>query len=169
MRILVLSDNHGNKAIVNQIVHRERVDRTIHCGDFCTTADDLPGGEELTLVRGNCDVAPVPDEAAWEGGGLRFFVTHGHRYGVHTGLTKLMYRAKEAEANVVCFGHSHSPYCAIDSGILFINPGSVVQPRGYRLPTYAILEVVDQGTVKVHFYTPAGEPVPKLGGSFILS
>lgn len=168
MRVLIVSDNHGEEHVLSQIIERETTDHIIHCGDFCTAVDSLPDRQRMTVVRGNCDFADVPDDAIWEGGGYRFFVTHGHRYAIKSSLLRLSYRAEEVAADIVCFGHSHYPYCNVHDGCLFINPGSVVQPRGYPLATYAMVELAAKAEVQITFYTPQGEVVSDLGGSYSL-
>jgi putative phosphoesterase len=62
----------------------------------------------------------------------------------------LLYHAKEAQADIVCFGHTHRPYVEEIDNILFINPGSLCYPRSkYPEPTYCIL---DTSTKEVAFY-----------------
>lgn len=167
MRLLIISDTHGDEQTFKHVVLREDPDQIIHCGDFCIAVERLPQLEILTVVRGNCDRPGVPDEALWEGAGLRFLVAHGHQYGIKSSLAQLSYRAEEVAANVVCFGHSHLPLCVARGGALFINPGSLVAPRGFPEPTYAVLEA-ESGKVKVAYFTPEGERVNELGGTFRL-
>lgn len=161
-----MSDNHGDERVLTQVIEREAADHIIHCGDFCLVDTSLPARERMTVVRGNCDFAEVPDELIWEKGGLRYFTTHGHRYQVKSSLMTLSYRARELTADIVCFGHSHIPYCAEHEGSLFINPGSLVEPRGVSEPTYAILETDDSNQVQVRFYTVAGSTWLGLGGTY---
>lgn len=168
MRILIMSDNHGDERVLTQVIERETADHVIHCGDFCVVHTALPEQGRMTVVRGNCDFADVPDDLVWEGGGLRYFVTHGHRYQVKSSLMKLSYRAQEVDADIVCFGHSHLPYCAEHDGMLFINPGSLVEPRGVSEPTYAVLETEETGQVQVRFYTPTGSARLEWGGTYSL-
>lgn len=168
MRVLIISDNHGEERALSRVVDREETDHIIHCGDFCIAPEALPQRQRMTVVRGNCDFADVSDDALWEGGGYRFFVTHGHRYHIKSSLMNLSYRAEEVAADIVCFGHSHYPYCAVHDGCLFVNPGSIIQPRGYPIPTYAILETAADRKVHMTFYTPQGEVVDELGGSYTL-
>lgn len=165
MRILIVSDTHGEGELLNQVVQREVCDHVIHCGDFCTEAGSLPRGS-LTVVRGNCDWEKFSGEAQWEGGGLRFFVTHGHRFRVNSSLLSLQYRAREVGAQIACFGHTHVPLAEVVEGVLLINPGSLTEPRGVPQPSYAILETEGEGKVRLSFHTPEGEGLPKLGGSF---
>src|SRR5699024_9472720 len=154
--------------VLSRIVEKEHTDHIIHCGDFCLEAEDLPAREKMTVVRGNCDYADGPAEAMWEGSGYRFLVIHGHRYRVKSSLMPLAYRAEEIGADIVCFGHSHYPYCDIHRGRLFVNPGSVVQPRGYPVPTYVILETRANERVHTTYFTLQGRKVAELGGDYFL-
>ncbi|MBA4602648.1 metallophosphoesterase [Thermoactinomyces mirandus] len=161
MKVLVISDSHGRTKLLNEIVERVRPDHVIHCGDFCTSRQNLPSGS-LTVVRGNCDWETVPEEQIFETGSLRFFVTHGHRHQVKYSLLPIRYRAQETGADIACFGHTHLPICEKDEGILLINPGSISYPRGFKYRTYAVLEKKENQPLKVSFYKVDGSPVPEL-------
>jgi putative phosphoesterase len=113
-------------------------------------------------VKGNCDWEDVPEEIIWEGGGLKFLVTHGHRYRVKFSPLPLRFRAEEAGADIVCFGHSHFPFCEKVGSVLMINPGSISSPRGYLHPTYAVLHLSDT-SLKVTYYKTDGTIVDDLG------
>lgn len=170
MSILILSDTHGLRHEVSKVVSRHKVEQIFHCGDFCTDRTQEPF-TQMKLVLGNCDYdASIPEEAQSTWRNLRIFQTHGHLYGVKSSLLKLHYRAEETNANLVLFGHSHVPTCAVERGILFLNPGSLQLPRGFRVPTYVILDQLaatpEQVTVDVRFYDDQGNPVPELGGEF---
>ncbi|MFD1426397.1 putative phosphoesterase [Kroppenstedtia sanguinis] len=165
MRVLIVSDNHGEEDLLREVVNREQADHVIHCGDFCTESAQLPGG--LTAVRGNCDWVEAPWEAHWEGAGLRFLITHGHRLQVGSSFLPLQYRAQEVGAEIACFGHTHIPLSEWVGGVLLINPGSLVSPRGgFPQPSYAMLETTEGADVIVSFFTPDGERLPGLGGKF---
>ncbi|MBB6282795.1 metallophosphoesterase family protein [Geobacillus subterraneus] len=167
MKAVIVSDSHGLTAELAQIVsrHRHEADLFIHCGDseLPAEADEIA---PFAVVRGNCDwTAAFPDERTEEAGGVRFFVTHGHLYGVKTSLLRLYYRAKETGANVVCFGHSHLAGAERIDEVLFINPGSIALPRGRKEKTYAVL-TVGKGQALVQFYDVAGRPIPGLEQTF---
>lgn len=142
MKIIVISDNHGMlrnpKAILKK--HRD-ADIVAHCGDSQETVGELM--EEFpdfryVAVRGNCDFdCSLPDYEIFTAEGVRFFVTHGHKYNVKFGLSRLMYAAEENEINVVLFGHTHNPMNEYIDGVYYVNPGAV---SGYR-GSYAVIEV----------------------------
>jgi putative phosphoesterase len=161
MKVLIISDSHGKTNLLSQVVKRVKADHVIHCGDFCTDEKELPSCS-LTVVRGNCDWEPVPEEQVWEKEGLRFFVTHGHRYRVKTTLLPIRYRAEELGAQIACFGHSHFPFCEKAENVLLINPGSIIYPRGFLYPTYAVLEAKGN-QLKVTYYKTDGTPIKERG------
>ncbi|MEK3742796.1 metallophosphoesterase [Brevibacillus sp. FSL K6-0770] len=170
MGILVVSDSHGLIREVAQVVKRHPVDKILHCGDFCVDHKREPFAG-MTLVRGNCDAtSEVPTEQQTKWRDLHILQTHGHLFGVKSSLLRLHYRAEEVGANVVVFGHSHVPACGVERDILFVNPGSLQMPRGFAVPTYAIIEetgVTPQTVqVAVAFYDYQGNPVRELGGSY---
>ncbi|AGT33001.1 metallophosphatase [Geobacillus genomosp. 3] len=167
MKAVIVSDSHGLTDELAQIVmrHRHEVNLFIHCGD-----SELPAEADaiapFAVVRGNCDwTAAFPDERIEEADGVRLFVTHGHLYGVKTSLLRLYYRAKEAGANIVCFGHSHLAGAEQIDDVLFINPGSIALPRGRKEKTYAVLEM-DRGRTFIQFCDIGGRPIPGLEKTF---
>ena len=143
MKILIVSDSHGLTEELQELkaMHAHEVEMMIHCGDSELPADE-EALENYLVVQGNCDyVGTFPEELVKEFGGLRVFVTHGHRYGVKSTLFNLSLRAQEAAANIVCFGHSHFLGAEMIEDILYINPGSIRLPRGRIEKTFVILEV----------------------------
>ncbi|MCM3739930.1 metallophosphoesterase [Oceanobacillus luteolus] len=165
-KVLILSDSHGLTDELSEIKARHQVDYRIHCGD---SELDIDAGslEGFYKVAGNCDFDNrYPGEQVLELGGLKFLVVHGHLHKVNHGLMTLSLRAKEVNADVICFGHTHQAGVVSEGEQLFINPGSILQPRGnIKEKTYAILtwNSIDDLTVK--FYKLNGEPYEALGYS----
>lgn len=166
MKILIVSDSHGKKELLHQIVEQVQADHVIHCGDFCTSVKELPD-VPITVVRGNCDFEQVPKEQIFIVEDVRILVTHGHTLQVKRTPLPLRYRAEEAGAAIACFGHSHYPFCERVGNILLINPGSISLPRGVTFPSYAILKIKGQNA-KVTYYKTNGEVIKDWGGSFSL-
>ncbi|KON86836.1 metallophosphatase [Sporosarcina globispora] len=168
MKVLIVSDSHGLTSELSQIRDMHpNMDLMIHCGDSELQADheSLKG---YAAVRGNCDFeAAFPEDRIEEAGGLRFFVTHGHRYSVKSTLMNLSYRARELKADIVCFGHSHGLGTEMSDGILFINPGSIRLPRGRTEKTYIILEIREKG-VTLDVYDISDGKIPELTQKFLL-
>lgn len=153
MKILVISDTHGNttRAFAAH-THSEPVDAIIHLGDGCADADllrevlDTP----VITVAGNCDPGSnVPRERLWECEGKRILLTHGDAYQVKSGLSRLWQRAREIGADAVLFGHTHRGVVENCSGVQLINPGTLSNHGHHR--SYAVLVITPEGiTVRHH-------------------
>lgn len=157
MRVLVMSDTHGDAEIIQKVRNRHpEVDVVIHCGDSELDFNH-PYLEGVERVRGNCDRdRRFPEEALFEINGKKLFVTHGHLFNVKSTTLNLFYRAKEVEADAVFFGHSHVLGAELEDNILFVNPGSLLKPRGSNYKSYAVVDFHDEGW-KVTAYTDQGE------------
>ncbi|MGG4166828.1 metallophosphoesterase [Rossellomorea vietnamensis] len=154
MKLLVVSDSHGSKDELLDLSekYKSSVDAMIHCGDSELSADD-PALSSYLIVRGNCDMdARLPDDLVEKVDGQTIMVTHGHHYGIKMSLMKLRYRAEEVGAQFVFFGHSHTLAAEMINGTLFLNPGSILLPRGRSERTYALVETEDQD-ITVTFLT----------------
>lgn len=148
MRLGIVSDSHGNiEALQKAAGKMGPVSVLIHAGDFYEDALELARltglpGSALKAVRGNCDISRRgQQEELFSAGGVRVYLTHGHRYEVKRSLEKLCRRAKEVRARVVVFGHSHLASLLWRDDILFVNPGSVCLPRGNSAGSCAVLEI----------------------------
>lgn len=153
MRILVMSDTHKDAAVI-QIVKKyyPQMDAYIHCGDSELNSSH-PALSGMTVVRGNCDRDDsFPEESMVEVDGAKIYVTHGHLYHVKTSIMNLFYRGKEKGADVVLFGHSHMLGAELIDGTLFVNPGSLLLPRGRKEKSFAIIERNAENWI-VSFYT----------------
>ncbi|MGP6146271.1 YfcE family phosphodiesterase [Jeotgalibaca sp. A122] len=144
MRILVVSDSHGNKQILNELAEKygDEVDAFVHCGDSELPSDDLIW-EMMDTVRGNCDYDGGYDELFISRKlSQHYAIVHGHRHDVKWSLEPLKDLARKAEVPIVFYGHSHILKFDYKDGIYFINPGSIQSPRGdLRERTYCILSV----------------------------
>lgn len=141
MKLLVVSDSHGEREILKQLheKYNEKVDRMIHCGDSELKADDntLAG---YSVVAGNCDFDHhLLDELVLDVDNSIIFVAHGHMHHIHSSLMTIAYRAKEVGADYVFFGHSHLLGVEVYDGIVFVNPGSISLPRGGNEKSYVLI------------------------------
>ena len=143
-KIAIVSDSHGD--FDNLALFRDRlkgVDALWHLGDYAEDALFL--SQELNCgyvsVRGNCDPfsnAPLSDIIEWHG--RRILLLHGHTV---MGRLRLLYAAKEANADAVLFGHSHVPSIETVDGVLMVNPGSLSRPRTVKGPSVALMTLTD--------------------------
>jgi len=152
MKILVISDSHGNYTSAFRAHHLAGpVDQIIHLGDGADDAGLLAQTLEVPVLRvaGNCDFdTRLPYELVMEFEGVRLFITHGNREAVKAGLTLLVERGIEAGAGVVLYGHTHRPAVQTEAGLLLVNPGQLKE--GFP-GSYAIL-TLNQGEAKVELF-----------------
>ena len=141
MRLLVISDSHGNyphALRAHQLA--SPVDHIIHLGDGAEDARLMEQLLEVPVLRvaGNCDADPqLPLELTLDFGGCRIFLTHGNRELVKSGMRELIGKGLEAKARVVLYGHTHRPAVHSESGMLLVNPGTLKQgfPESYAILT----------------------------------
>ncbi|MFD1671727.1 metallophosphoesterase family protein [Agrilactobacillus yilanensis] len=170
MKYLIVSDNHGDQAILQTLLktYKTQVDAFIHCGDSELNFKD-PMVQEMTIVCGNMDFdAQFPESATLEVGTDRIFVAHGHLWGVNYGLDKLYQAGLKNQANLIFYGHTHQLACTMDQGRLLLNPGSISQPRGqyaYLRGTFAIV-TTEAKKIVVDYYNRQLKPVPNLHFEF---
>lgn len=141
MRILVMSDTHGEVNSIEQVrQHVGNVDAVFHCGDSELDASHA-SLESAFVVRGNCDWdSSFPEEVVADINGVKIFMAHGHLLQVKSTMLPISYRAEELGADVVLFGHSHLLGTEQIDGTVFVNPGSLELPRGRKEKSYAIVE-----------------------------
>lgn len=150
MKFLVLSDSHGALRGMRQAVEQEQPDVILHLGDREADARDLSMEYfriPMLSVPGNCDY-PLPGEALvmlreWHG--VRIMMTHGHKYGVKSGLLPIELAARESLADVVVFGHTHCAFCEEHGGLWMLNPGAC----SGRVPSYGVI-MIENGRVTCH-------------------
>ena len=159
MTVVFLSDIHGRLPALEQAlaaVDREGAGLVVIGGDllYHGPRNGLfdgydPAGcapllnrlaDRILAVRGNCDsevdqmmltFPMMGDYAQLVIEGQRFFVTHGHRF-FGADLPPL------TPGTIVVSGHTHLPGIKQESGLTFLNPGSVSLPKGGHPATYGV-------------------------------
>ena len=132
MRVGVFSDSHGDHEALDELLERMGpLDAVCFLGDVERDAEHLrerlaamPNQPVLYAVRGNNDyysTCTLPWDLLIELGGVRIYMTHGHRL---VSLMNLAYKAQECGAQVALFGHTHQALCETVQGVLLLNPGS---------------------------------------------
>lgn len=158
-KLLVLSDTHGSVAALASVLTRANdfsPDAAVFLGDGF---EDLDAATASTgffrpwqKVRGNNDYGVVYQETGvFDFAGRRFFICHGHRFNMYRGMDLLINAARNHEADVALFGHTHVPFFLDVGGLSLINPGSVGQPRSRAGATFAIIECPAEGPLKTEF------------------
>ena len=157
MKIVILSDTHGDTRIIDQVISREEpFDVLIHCGDSESSLrqySDPKNPYIFYAVRGNCDYDNTLPLIRNER--ILFYnvlITHGHHENVRYGNHDLIETGRRNRADIILYGHTHVPEAVEDGGILIINPGSLAYPRSEtREKTYAVLTLTDDYDRQVAF------------------
>lgn len=154
MKILVFSDSHGRYAKMNEAVKlHPDTDMIIFLGDGLRDADALfeayPHIPHVA-VKGNCDFSSTYgsetylDEQTLDISKVRIFCCHGHKYNVKSSEISLWFRAREKEAALALFGHTHEPFERVYEGVRLFNPGSI------SLGSFGVVYVENGAVVASH-------------------
>ena len=132
MKILVLSDSHSGMSFMRYCVDKLRPDHIVHLGDHYGDGEAL--AEAYSHIRfhqipGNCDQYRrdpwMVDVLSYDIGGVRFFMSHGHKHGVKSGNSLFVEAARNSGAAVALYGHTHEAECfQTPEGMWVMNPGS---------------------------------------------
>ena len=149
MDFLVVSDTHGARHNIRRMLQQInfRPSAVLFLGDGVRDLSvleehPLTAGVSVYAVAGNCDVwsfSPVdaPEVRIEVLGGRRVVLMHGHTFGVKSGLGAAIRYAAQAEADVLLFGHTHTPMeqtlstvaedeaLVLKKPLLIANPGSL--------------------------------------------
>ena len=166
MEILIISDSHGYLSNLRKVLnqYKNQIKYVIHLGDYDEDISEIKPefqSYEFINVSGNCDFGTsLPSEKVFELCGKRFFITHGHRYSVKSGLTKISYMAEEKSSDICLLGHTHIPLLTSFNDVVYMNPGSISCPRSEFSNSYGIIEISnDKISAKVIEISPKGERV----------
>ncbi len=132
-------------------VRQVQPDMIIHLGDCWSDSVRLQKkypNVPMERVPGNCDCTLEPLERILYIEGKRVMICHGHVYNVKMGYLTLELAAKEKEADLVLFGHTHRVFYDWHNGLRFFNPGSIGAPGYGTPPSYGVL-LLDEGTGQI--------------------
>jgi hypothetical protein len=119
----------------------------LHAGDLVDeqVLIELRALAPVEAVAGNMD---PPDLQASLGklklievGGIVIALLHGDLAGHRVSFPRVSELFKPARPRVIIFGHLHEPVNEIHGDILFINPGSAVDPRRATKPSCGRLQI----------------------------
>lgn len=153
MKLLIISDIHGDYKTLDNIINNEKFDELIILGDLLSYGYSYKKEEEqniinllqkyknkLILIKGNCDMY-----INYESLNLRAFeiitlsynnnqvtFTHGNKY-------KKGFMPSH-HGNIFITGHTHIPLITKEQNIIYANPGSISNPRNGAVKSYLIFE-----------------------------
>ena len=140
MKICLLSDSHGNRRKVEDLIVSNEFDYVFFMGDGLRDFDNI---DETILkkVCGNCDF--FSQEAVTQFvtiNGVKIMITHGHEFKAKLTPLLMVEKAKQNNCNIVCYGHTHVQKYDIVDEIGVLNPGAFSNFKGGKR-TYAVIEV----------------------------
>ena len=164
MKCLCFSDSHGFCSFFKKALDlHPDAEVVFFLGDGLADAESL--AEKYTdkawlMVRGNCDYSSVSLGRAVEKTeaitlmGKRIVYTHGDLYGVKYGEEGLIRLAESRGADIVLFGHTHTPFEKYvpreKGGVYLFNPGSIQAPAYDRGGSYGVIDITESGVCFSH-------------------
>ncbi|MCL2377067.1 MAG: metallophosphoesterase [Defluviitaleaceae bacterium] len=148
MKILVLSDSHGVTRLMEDVVakHANDVACVMFLGDCLEDCEKVASKFQdmaFHMVPGNCDYhSHLPDELLIKLGDKKIWICHGHNHNLRIGYDGIVSFATAKRADICLFGHTHVPVVFEKNGIVFLNPGSITEPRGTKRKSYAVVEIL---------------------------
>ncbi len=162
MKYVIFSDSHNyiNNAVDVLENFKNEIDGFMHLGDMCYDADKLhelfPDLKFYSICGNNERGEKAPKQRVAFVGGKKIVLVHGHEQRVYYSLMYLDYFARENEADVVLFGHTHTPQLEFCGQTALFNPGSISQPRSTYEPTFGVMSV-ENGEISFEHYLFKGK------------
>lgn len=143
MIVGIISDTHSLLR-VEALAALDGVEVILHAGDVggLSVLRELRAIAPVRAVVGNTDdpAMGLPNRVDLTLGGLNIHVSHGHEMGSPTPDNL----ARQYDADVIVYGHTHKPLIEIRGSRLIVNPGAA-GPRRFNLqPSVALLRI-EQG------------------------
>ena len=148
-KLIVASDSHGSAVTLQGVLDKERdADALLFLGDGVRDLDTACGpfpGLRVYAVRGNCDLAALePPEGVAPFDGVNVLYTHGHLYGVKSGLERLWYAARERGAYIIAVTkYGPNPLAELADCVLPTSSPELEHRSGATSSRLAALFVVD--------------------------
>ena len=145
MRVLVLSDSHGDVYKLRRAIDSQPTAKLIFfLGDGEYDIDSVECRVPVITVRCNCDFgSSLPLNFTDEVCGKKIYCTHGFRENVKYTTENLISAAKSHGAHIALYGHTHVPVTSYDGVLYLVNPGSV------REGSFAVIDITDSGIMPI--------------------
>ncbi len=143
MKILIVSDSHGDVNPMIKAIKSQNPDLILHLGDNYDDALELKRhfDTQIKMVKGNCDFNHgAKDIEIFDVEKIKILMCHGHQFSVKSTVNSLYNHAKTVRCDIALFGHTHIDYHEERNGVHLFNPGSISRSL---TPSYAILTAND--------------------------
>lgn len=142
MRILVLSDSHGDYFTMQKIIKAQPdAQAVIFLGDGHTDFErckPLLNGKRIYAVKGNNDFhCDYPKFQVINEVGINIYITHGHYEYVKNSLSRLITMAKDNNCTLALYGHRHQQKEDNCDGVKLFSPGAI------RDDEYGVIDIID--------------------------
>ncbi len=144
MKIIVTSDIHRKKEIIDYILYNYDADYYCDCGDSELLNKDL---KKFYSVLGNCDYDSYPNYRIINiNEKNNIFITHGHLYTIN----EMINMAKLRKCNIIIHGHTHIKKLEKHDEFYIVNPGSIAKPRSEDSNTFLMIDINEENN-KINF------------------
>ncbi len=144
MKLLIVSDTHGDTKTMDKIIKKENPDFVIHAGDHCLNNEDQINKYANYYVAGNNDYIGK-DINIFNIENIYIMLTHGHMFSffdIDKWEQELYKYSLDKNINLIIYGHSHLERFIKINNTYILNPGSLTRPRNkLNIPSYAILNI----------------------------
>lgn len=146
MRILVLSDSHGDYFTMRKIIEAQpTAEAVVFLGDGHLDFErckPLLDGKRIYAVKGNNDFhCDHPKNQVINEGGINIYITHGQYEYVKSSFGRLLSIAKQNNCPLALHGHTHEQREENCDGIKFFCPGAVMNDE------YGVIDIIDGGYI----------------------
>lgn len=168
MKILILSDIHGDYESLRKVIDNESFDKLIILGDlfsygcssFSLKSEKIieilkQNKDKLILIKGNCDSYIDYDKFKLFSHDIITIPLNNHHVTLTHGNIYSKGFLPNYHGDIIMTGHTHIPMLTKEQGIIYANPGSIGNPRGMSERSYIIFDTnkltlknIDKITIK---------------------
>ena len=148
MKMLVVSDSHGDQEVLKRILEVEGEDTQMffHCGDSLVEYSEM---FPFATVKGNCDFFNKFNKHIELDSPIGYiYVLHGEMGLLNI---KRMVKQLKYKPDIVLYGHTHIHSYEYHNDVHYFNPGSVSKPRDGTNGTYLIIEGTTKDDIRWEF------------------
>ena len=170
MKILILSDSHGDSATMCGAVKKEQPDMIIYLGDGIADTEEVSQRyPNIKMIKSLGNIDSKNENEEWikyaEICGKRFMMTHGHTFyfytdaeitqsGMADARQKILAFMSENNIDIALHGHIHEPFiyyhCMTPGWIMC--PGRIgCDDTSSIKPIYGVLKIKESGALEWQF------------------
>lgn len=146
MRILVLSDSHGDwRTLEKAIKAQPTAEVVVYLGDGYRDFEHcmpLLEGKRVYAVKGNNDdTIEYPKNEVISVGGVKIYLCHGNSEGVDFTLGRIIAIAQENDCKLALHGHTHVQNETYYDGVRVFCPGAI------KSDEYGVIDIINGGVI----------------------